>query len=87
MLTGGGYAEYCTAPEVQVLPVPDGLSMVEAAALPETVFTVWTNVFQRGHLAEGEHLSSCMAVHPVSARRPSRLRNALARESSDDSRK
>ncbi|MEZ5838658.1 MAG: NAD(P)H-quinone oxidoreductase [Geminicoccaceae bacterium] len=54
LLTGGGYAEYCTAPEVQVLPVPDGLSMVEAAALPETVFTVWTNVFQRGHLAEGE---------------------------------
>jgi putative PIG3 family NAD(P)H quinone oxidoreductase len=56
LVTGGGYAQYCTAPAVQVLPVPEPLSMVEAAALPETFFTVWTNVFERGRLAEGETL-------------------------------
>lgn len=54
LVAGGGYAEFCTAPAVQCLPVPDGLSMVEAAALPETFFTVWSNVFDRGRLAEGE---------------------------------
>ncbi len=54
LLAGGGYAEYCTAPEPQVLPVPRGLSLIEAAALPETFFTVWTNVFERGRLAAGE---------------------------------
>ncbi|HZN85636.1 MAG TPA: NAD(P)H-quinone oxidoreductase [Burkholderiales bacterium] len=53
---GGGYAEYCVAPEVQALPVPRGLSMVEAASLPETFFTVWSNVFDRGRLAPGETL-------------------------------
>ncbi|MEZ5847060.1 MAG: NAD(P)H-quinone oxidoreductase [Geminicoccaceae bacterium] len=54
LLSGGGYAEYCTVPEPQLLPVPAGLSMIEAAALPETFMTVWTNVFQRGGLKEGE---------------------------------
>jgi len=53
---GGGYAEYCVTPEVQALPVPKGLSMVEAAALPETFFTVWSNVYDRGRLAPGESL-------------------------------
>jgi NADPH:quinone reductase len=54
LVSGGGYAEYCVAPAVQCLPVPAGLSMVQAAAIPETYFTVWTNVFQRGRLTEGE---------------------------------
>jgi len=56
---GGGYAEYCVTPEVQALPVPKGLSMVEAASLPETFFTVWSNVYDRGRLAPGE----CLLVH------------------------
>ena len=56
LVAGGGYAEFCVVDESNALPVPDGLSMVEAAALPETFFTVWTNVFQRGHLAPGETL-------------------------------
>jgi NADPH2:quinone reductase len=56
LLAGGGYAEWATAPAPQVLPVPAGLSMVEAAGLPETVFTVWTNVFERGALKPGESL-------------------------------
>jgi len=50
----GGYAEYCVAPEANTLPIPAGLSPLEAAGLPETFFTVWTNVFQRGHLKPGE---------------------------------
>jgi len=54
LVTGGGYATYCVAPEPQCLPVPSGLSMVEAAALPETFFTVWTNLFERGALKPGE---------------------------------
>ncbi|MCK6371324.1 MAG: NAD(P)H-quinone oxidoreductase, partial [Gammaproteobacteria bacterium] len=54
LLAGGGYAGYCTAPAVQCLPVPAGLSLVEAAVLPETFFTVWTNLFERGRLAAGE---------------------------------
>jgi putative PIG3 family NAD(P)H quinone oxidoreductase len=56
LLAGGGYAEYAVAPAPQCLPVPKGLSLVEAAALPETYFTVWTNVFVRGRLAKGESL-------------------------------
>ncbi len=56
LVQGGGYAEYCAAPLAQCLPVPDGLSMVEAAALPETFFTVWSNVFQRAGLKDGETL-------------------------------
>jgi NADPH:quinone reductase len=54
LVTGGGYASYCVAPEPQCLPVPKGLGMVEAAALPETCFTVWTNLFERGRLQAGE---------------------------------
>jgi len=54
LVTGGGYAEYCTAPAPQCLPIPEGLSPVEAACLPETLFTVWTNVFDRGRLRAGE---------------------------------
>ena len=51
---GGGYAEYCAAPASNCLPVPKGMSMLEAAALPENYFTVWTNVFERGALKAGE---------------------------------
>lgn len=54
LVAGGGYAEYCAAPAPQCLPVPRGLTLAEAAALPETFFTVWTNVFDRGRLAPGE---------------------------------
>ncbi|PWC32089.1 NAD(P)H-quinone oxidoreductase [Azospirillum sp. TSO22-1] len=56
LLAGGGYAEYCTASATQCLPVPDGLTMAEAAALPETLFTVWSNVVERGRLQAGETL-------------------------------
>ena len=56
LVTGGGYAEYCVAPEVQCLPVPKGVTLVEAASLPETFFTVWSNVFDRGRLVPGESL-------------------------------
>lgn len=54
LVQGGGYAEYCTAPLEQCLPVPKGMGLVEAASLPETFFTVWSNVFDRGAIAEGE---------------------------------
>ncbi len=54
LLAGGGYAEYAVAPLAQCLPVPAGFSMVEAAALPENFFTVWSNVFDRGQLGRGE---------------------------------
>jgi NADPH2:quinone reductase len=53
---GGGYAEYCATPAAYCLPVPRGLSLLEAASLPENYFTVWHNVFERGHLREGETL-------------------------------
>jgi len=56
LANGGGYAEYCAVPETQALPVPKNLSFVEAASLPETFFTVWTNVYDRGRLAPGETL-------------------------------
>ena len=56
LLTGGGYAEYCTAPAAQCLPVPAGMDVVTAAAVPETFFTVWHNVFERGALRAGESL-------------------------------
>lgn len=56
LVAGGGYAEFCVAPVGQCLPVPKGLSDVEAASLPETFFTVWSNVFDRGLLAVGEIL-------------------------------
>ena len=56
LVAGGGYAEYCPAPASLCLPVPEGLDSVQAAAIPETFFTVWTNVFDRGRLAGGESL-------------------------------
>jgi len=56
LVAGGGYAEFCAAPSGQCLPVPRGLSLVAAAAIPETYFTVWTNVFERGRLSTGETL-------------------------------
>ena len=56
LLAGGGYAEYAVAPAPQCLPVPAGLSLLEAAGIPETFFTVWTNVFERGRLLPGEWL-------------------------------
>jgi NADPH2:quinone reductase len=54
LVTGGGYAEYTVAPFVQCLPIPQGLTVQEAAALPENFFTVWSNVFDRGRLGHGE---------------------------------
>jgi putative PIG3 family NAD(P)H quinone oxidoreductase len=54
LVTGGGYAEYCVAPQVQCLRPPDRLSLVEAAGIPETLLTVWTNVFERGRLVRDE---------------------------------
>jgi putative PIG3 family NAD(P)H quinone oxidoreductase len=54
LVAGGGYAEFCVAPAGQCLPVPKGLSDIEAASLPETFFTVWSNVFDRGRLQAGE---------------------------------
>src|SRR6516165_2046822 len=56
LVVGGGYAEYCLAHESHALPVPAGLTLVEAAAIPETTFTVWHNVFERGRLQRGETL-------------------------------
>ena len=56
LVAGGGYAELCVAPAPQCLPVPRGLDVVQAAAIPETFFTVWTNVFERGHLKAGESI-------------------------------
>jgi len=54
LIAGGGYAQYAVAPAGQCLPVPDALTMVEAAAIPETLFTVWTNLFERAYVTEGE---------------------------------
>jgi NADPH:quinone reductase len=56
LVPGGGYADYCLAAEINTLPLPKGLSLTEAGAIPETYFTVWTNVFQRGGLRPGEAL-------------------------------
>jgi NADPH:quinone reductase len=56
LVSGGGYAEYCAAPASQCLPIPEGLNAIAAGAVPETFFTVWTNVFERGRLAAGERL-------------------------------
>ena len=56
LLAGGGYAAYAVAPSPQCLPVPGGCTMIEAAAIPETFFTVWTNVFERGELQAGESI-------------------------------
>jgi len=56
LVAGGGYAEYCVAPAPQCLPAPRGLELIDAAAIPETFFTVWTNVFERGRLQAGESI-------------------------------
>src|SRR5689334_8447732 len=56
LVNGGGYAEYCLVEDVQVLPIPAGLDVVRAAGIPETFFTVWANVFDRGRLAASEWL-------------------------------
>jgi NADPH:quinone reductase len=55
LVPGGGYAEFCVAAEDNALPIPEGMTVLEAAGLPETYFTVWTNVFQRGNLKAGEN--------------------------------
>jgi len=56
LVAGGGYAEYCAVPEPQALPIPRSMDAIRAAAVPETYFTVWTNLFQRARLAAGEHV-------------------------------
>jgi putative PIG3 family NAD(P)H quinone oxidoreductase len=56
LVAGGGYAEYCTAPAGQCLPLPSGVDVIAAGALPETFFTVWANVFDRGRLKPGESI-------------------------------
>lgn len=56
LTNGGGYSEYCTVPIAQCLPIPDGLSMEEAASLPETFFTVWSNLVKRAHIQAGDSL-------------------------------
>jgi NADPH2:quinone reductase len=56
LLAGGGYADYCVAPQAQCLRPPDGLSLIDAAGIPETFFTVWSNVFERGRLKRGESI-------------------------------
>jgi putative PIG3 family NAD(P)H quinone oxidoreductase len=56
LLSGGGYAEFCLAPAAQCLPLPRRLSLIEAAALPEALFTAWTNLFERGRLKAGERV-------------------------------
>jgi NADPH2:quinone reductase len=56
LVAGGGYAEFCLAPSPQCLPIPRGMDFVTAAAIPETYFTVWTNVFERGRLKPGESI-------------------------------
>jgi putative PIG3 family NAD(P)H quinone oxidoreductase len=56
LVAGGGYAEYCVAPAGTCLPVPEELSAIEAAAMPETLFTVWSNLFERGFAAEGDRV-------------------------------
>src|SRR4029078_4451688 len=54
LVAGGGYAEYCAAQIGTCLPVPEGLTLAEAAAMPETLFTVWVNLFERGFAADGD---------------------------------
>ena len=56
LCNGGGYAEFVAVPATQVLPIPQGMGFLQAAALPENYFTVWVNLFQRGHLKAGETL-------------------------------
>jgi NADPH:quinone reductase len=68
LVQGGGYAEFCAAPAAQCLPVPKGLSMIEAASLPETFFTVWSNVFDRAKLgAREDNSKETLLVHGASS--------------------
>lgn len=68
LVQAGGYAEFCTAPAELCLPIPKGLSMVEAASLPETFFTVWSNVFDRAHLGlRSDGLKETLLVHGASS--------------------
>ena len=71
LLPGGGYAEYVTTPADHALRIPEGLSMAQAAALPETHFTVWTNVFDRGRLRGGTRPQRSNAVRPLLRPHPS----------------
>ena len=82
LVAGAGYAEYCAVPAPQCLPVPTGLTMVEAAALPETFYTVWTNLFQRGRTQSEGRRPSYTAARVGSARRPSSSRTRSAQKSS-----
>ena len=63
LVSGGGYAEYCVAPSGSCLKIPVGFSSIDAAAVPETFFTVWANVFESGRLQRGETLSNCLVMH------------------------
>lgn len=74
LVSGGGYAEYCTAPALQCLPLPDGYDFIRAAALPENFFTVWVNLFEHGRL---QRAKNCwyMAVLPASV--PLRCKSPL----------
>ena len=73
LLPGGGYAEYVATPAAHCLPVPEGMGLKEAACLPETFFTVWSNVFQRGGLQAGEREEPVPA--PAPALGPERIRH------------
>jgi NADPH2:quinone reductase len=88
LVPGGGYAEYCVVHETNALPVPDGLSLTEAAGIPETFFTVWTNVFERGALKAGETLlvhggtsgigTTAMTLHDAQPERGQQFGRAVA---------
>ena len=79
LVAGGGYAEYCVAPAPQCLPVPRGMDFVHAAAIPETFFTVWTNVFERGRLQAGRVDADSRRDRAASARRRSSSRAHVGR--------
>ena len=81
LVAGGGYAEYCAAPAPQCLPVPAGLSLIDAAGIPETFFTVWSNIFDRGGWQPVTSFL-CMAGRAASARPQSSSRMPSARVSS-----
>ena len=76
---GGGYAEYCIAPASHCLPVPDGISVTDAAGIPETSFTVWHNVFQRPTCRKA-NVSLCTADRAASAQQRFNLPKRLARK-------
>jgi NADPH:quinone reductase len=89
LVAGGGYAQLCVAPVGQCLPVPKGLSDIEAASLPETFFTVWSNVFDRGRLAKGETFmvqggTSGIGVTAIQMARAMGASKVLATAGSDD---